>query len=269
MTATTRRRVVRAHLLIVAAIAAAVVAHPRPAFSATGDEWSATIQALSNAGGGGGDVQFTMHYGVADGATDDFDDGIDYPSPPGLPDPGGRAGFFLSPTEWLSDDYRGASADPIAWILCVTVPPSQTWAIKWVPGDLPAGGTFTCQEPVAGGEYPPTGTVHDMRDTSRIEKTAGLMVSDTFFFVITYEPPGKTIDHIAVEGQTPIDENSGPHQYECRAYYTDGTDAIVAADGWQVGLSDPATIDPITGQLIASEVPAGGGTATVTATLGA
>jgi hypothetical protein len=60
------------------------------------------------------------------------------------------------------------------------------------------------------------------------------------------------LDRIEIEGPASVNENSSA-QYNCRAYYTDGTDRLVQAHIWQV---DPTTYAQIsaTGLLSTNEV---------------
>ena len=98
----------------------------------------------------------------------------------------------------------------------------------------------------------------DMWDSLHPYETGYSKMADVWFFdglqgVLPYVHGTEAVlDRIEIEGPLSVNENSSA-QYNCRAYYSDGSDRLVRADTWQV---DPTTYAQIsaTGLLSTEEV---------------
>ncbi|MCD5390662.1 choice-of-anchor D domain-containing protein, partial [candidate division NPL-UPA2 bacterium] len=113
----------------------------------------------------------TLIYGMQEGATDNFDPGIDEPAPPPAPD--GRDAYFSSISgeggiyARLLKDKRELTTVLTTWRLVVKVPPGKGGLITWNPHRLPQGVPLTWQE--ADANWEGVSNTYNLRETAWID----------------------------------------------------------------------------------------------------
>jgi hypothetical protein len=128
------------------------------AFSA---DWSVSMKVLLN------ETEMTplpLEWGVKDGATDLFDQGLDLIAPLSTPD--GDDAYLASivnqenPYNKLLKDLRGPANGATTWRLALRISPGKTIRLDWTGAKLPPGMTLGIQE--ADGQWIGSGPIDNL-----------------------------------------------------------------------------------------------------------
>ncbi|RKY36091.1 MAG: hypothetical protein DRP73_03945, partial [Candidatus Omnitrophota bacterium] len=115
----------------------------------------------------------TLVFGMQEGATDNFDAGIDQIAPPASPDGDDVCLSSItgeaSPYDRLLIDKRGITDTLTIWRLKVKIANGKSTKISWDSGNLPQDITLTWQE--ADENWEGVGDINDMRETGEINIT--------------------------------------------------------------------------------------------------
>ncbi|RKY36092.1 MAG: hypothetical protein DRP73_03950, partial [Candidatus Omnitrophota bacterium] len=163
-------------------------------------EWPVSFNATLN-----GSNYATLEWGMKEGATDNFDNGIDALAPPASPD--GDNVYFSSitgepsPYNKLLKDYRGISEETTTWRLVVKVASGKTMVISWDGGTLPSGWVCTWQE--ADSNWNGVGDEHNLSDTPNqieVSNTTGDLLTKRYLIKAQVLPTYSISGTVTLQG---------------------------------------------------------------------
>jgi hypothetical protein len=135
-------------------------------FSQVNADWSIPLQITLD---GSPLTPLPLELGMKQGATDQFDNGMDAIAP--LATPEGDDAYFLSavgemsPYDKLLKDFRPVSGALSTWKLILTIAPGKTIAVDWSSISLPKEKIASWQE--ADAHWSGQGLIHYFTDNPR------------------------------------------------------------------------------------------------------